>query len=76
MLFVLIEMLSESVMDDHFSKVLGPLASKNAAKFIPAKIFEGRKAGYVFHNGDFGVGYYLDSHNKSYDALLEVWGFV
>lgn len=60
-------------MDDHFSKILGPHGNKNAAKFIPAKTFEGRKPGYAFHNGDFGVGYYLDNAgHKSYDVLLEV----
>lgn len=63
-------------MDDHFNKILGSHASKNATKFIPAKTFEGRKPGYVFHNGDFGVGYYLDSKHTSYDVQLEVCDHV
>ena len=61
-------------MDDHFSKILGPHAGKNnGPNFIASKTFEGRKSGYVFHNGDLGVGYYLDkAQSRSYYAVMEV----
>ena len=30
--------------------------------FIPAKTFSGAKKGYVFKNGEQGLGYYTDRH--------------
>ncbi len=39
----------------------GPVDHHGNVAFIAARHFDGRKEGYVFHVGDFGVGYYLDT---------------
>lgn len=38
--------------------------------FIPAEQFEGSKRGYVFKNGENGVGYYIDSGKQTYSNKL------
>ena len=30
--------------------------------FIPSDTFRGAKEGYVFKNGDMGIGYYIDNN--------------
>ena len=35
--------------------------------FIPAKTFSGTKKGYVFKNGEQGLGYYTDRHARNGD---------
>lgn len=41
-----------------------PLAA-DAPRFIPAESFDGSRAGYVFTNGDKGLGYYVDDFAQS-----------
>ena len=31
-------------------------------EFIPSDTFRGAKEGYVFKNGDMGIGYYIDNN--------------
>jgi len=31
-------------------------------EFIPSDTFRGEKEGYVFKNGDMGIGYYIDNN--------------
>lgn len=57
----------QGIMDAHFDVVLGAGSHANSSNdkpFIKAAKFEGKKAGYVFKNGIYGVGYYEDSHKK------------
>jgi hypothetical protein len=46
-------------MDAHFNKILGPQVG-NDVQFIRANRFEGSKMGFMFQNGNKGVGYYFD----------------
>ncbi len=39
----------------------GPVDHYGNVAFIAARRFDGRKEGYVFQVGDFGLGYYLDT---------------
>lgn len=51
-------------MEDHFSRLLdagGSASSSNATSFIESGgTFRGARPGYVFKNGDLGIGYYYD----------------
>lgn len=38
------------------------------AAFITSRSFQGKKDGYLFKNGDEGVGYYLDPINPYLQA--------
>ena len=33
-------------------------------EFIPSDTFRGAKKGYVFKNGDMGIGYYIDNRRR------------
>lgn len=48
------------------------LQKKDAPAYIPAVKFIGRKVGYVFHMGDSGLGYYLDSKQQPPSAAPSV----
>lgn len=52
-------------MDQHFNQLLTPntypdATLQNLPSFIKSGTFCGKKVGYVFHNGDLGIGYYID----------------
>lgn len=34
------------------------------ATFIPSTVFNGKRMGYMFKNGNKGIGYYLDSQQQ------------
>ena len=60
-------------MEDHFKRVLGTheivsssssSSSADAPEFIATKVFNGRKAGYLFKQGGKGLGYYYDPVQK------------
>jgi len=53
-------------MEDHFKRLLdvGTTSAtsevNSSDSFISSKQFTGRKVGFVFKNGDLGIGYYYD----------------
>ena len=52
-------------MEDHFSRLLGDAGGAAVGPaFLASKAFAGGKSGYVFKNGDRGIGYYLDDFNS------------
>lgn len=59
--FLLLFIIGET-FDWHWSISI-VMNKNNRPSFIPCRSFEGRKEGYVFKNGDSGVGYYLDRLN-------------
>lgn len=72
-------------MDAHFSKILSQPTqnrsiSHESKNFIPSKSYTGSKVGYVFHMGEYGLGYYFDRHYsfeaqpKAYSSLSSTYG--
>jgi hypothetical protein len=60
-------------MDSHFDEMLrgdGPSSAGRVSEYIPSRHFAGARPGYVFKNGNKGVGYYLDRVGTSYDAAV------
>jgi len=54
----------EKVEDSKVEKTVSKLASKDKKKmesFIAKRRFQGHRKGYVFRNGENGLGYYLDT---------------
>lgn len=39
------------------------MMKNNLPRFLPSRSFQGKKEGYVFKNGEEGVGYYVDRLN-------------
>jgi hypothetical protein len=75
-------------MEDQFLRMLAPTVggvAKNdvndANSFIASKHFDGKRLGYVFRNGQMGLGYYIDlkmngssfSHDDSSSTKKRKW---
>lgn len=63
-------------MEDHFNRLLDVGVVKHATSskgpvFISNSNFTGAKAGYVFKNGDRGIGYYIDGVLTSQPGVLQ-----
>ena len=63
-------------MEDHFNRLLDVGVVKHATSskgpiFVSSSNFTGAKTGYVFKNGDRGIGYYLDAALTSKLEVLQ-----
>lgn len=67
--------LLDWTMDDQLLRMLAPTTTtKTESKsFISSKQFSGAKLGYVFRNGDEGVGYYADSSDAATNLKKRKW---
>lgn len=54
-----------SIMDEHFSAVLGTRAASEQADFIPSATFTGARHGFAFKSGPLGTGYYAESEGTA-----------
>jgi hypothetical protein len=51
-------------MDAKLVKIIETSQSSQNQKFIPSKTFTGNRVGYVFQNGEKGLGYYIDQVSR------------
>lgn len=56
--------ISNTQMNVHFDNILSN-NKMNKANFLQSDSFRGKRDGYVFKNGDMGVGYYIDTYKSN-----------